>query len=100
MTDSEILAELGSRMRQRRLDKNMSLDTMATKSGLNKKTLAKLEAGEDIRISSFIKQFRALGMLGGLDVAVPDTLPTMNAFKAPLQLRQRASRPRTRKEST
>lgn len=94
-TNSEILAILGSRMRQRRLDRNMSLDVMAEKSGLNKKTLAKMEMGEDVRMSSFVKQLRVLGMLGSLDAAVPDALPSSAAFKKPMQLRERASRPRS-----
>ena len=93
MTDSENLAELGSRLRARRLERNLTTQMLADRTGLNRKTIMDLEAGRDVRLSTLIKVFRALQILGNLNLALPDTLPGHQALSVRGQPRRRAYRP-------
>ena len=91
MTNGEILEVLGQRLRQRRLERNLSVDELATHAGLNRKTILALEVGEDIRFSSVIKILRSMNLLGLLESAVPDHLPGGEAVSSSGQIRLRAS---------
>lgn len=91
LTGAEILGTIGQRLRQRRLERNLSVDELAAHAGLNRKTILALEAGEDIRLSSLVKILRSMNMLGLLESAIPDTLPGGAALSASGQRRQRAS---------
>ncbi|MDK9702526.1 MAG: helix-turn-helix transcriptional regulator [Sulfuritalea sp.] len=91
LTNDEVIAEVGARLRARRLERNLTVEELAARAGLNRKTVLDLEAGADVRLATVIKVFRALNMLGALDAAIPDTLPGSEAFSNRGQLRQRAS---------
>ncbi len=93
LTGSEILGTIGQRLRQRRLERNLSVEQLAAHAGLNRKTILALEAGEDIRLSSLLKILRSMNLLGLLESAIPDTLPGGAALSANGQRRQRASAP-------
>lgn len=90
LTNDEIMQEFGSRIRAKRLERNMTLEDAARETGLNRKTWADLESGRDIRLSTVVKALRALNMLGVLEAALPDTLPGAEAFSTKGTLRQRA----------
>lgn len=75
LTNKEILAVVGLRLRQRRLERNQLVDDLATHAGVNRKTILALESGEDVRLSSLIKILRSMNMLGLLESAIPDSLP-------------------------
>lgn len=98
LTNEEIFAVLGNRLRARRLDRNLTIEAVATQTGLNRKTIIDVENGRDVRMSTVIKLLRMMNMLGALDAAIPDTLPGGEAFSSRGQLRQRASGTRTRKQ--
>lgn len=91
LTNNEIIAIVGLRMRQRRLERNMTVDDLALHAGVNRKTILALESGEDIRLSSVIKILRSMNMLGLLESAIPDTLPGGAALSAAGRVRMRAS---------
>lgn len=91
LTGSEILGTIGQRLRQRRLERNLSVEQLAAHAGLNRKTILALEAGDDIRFSSLLKILRSMNMLGLLESAIPDTLPGGAALSTSGQRRQRAS---------
>jgi len=91
LTNSEILEVLGQRLRLRRLERNLSVDELATHAGLNRKTVLAVEAGEDTRFSSMIKILRSMNLLGLLESAVPDHLPGGEAVSSTGQFRLRAS---------
>lgn len=91
LTGLEILDVIGQRIRQRRLERNLTVDALAAHAGLNRKTILALEAGEDIRLSSAIKILRSMNMLGLLESAIPDTLPGGSALSATGQRRMRAT---------
>ena len=92
LTKDEILQQVGERLRNRRLERNLPVDQLAKKAGLNRKTILDMEAGKDIRLSSLIKLLRGMNMLGVLEAAFPDTLPGSEAFSARGQLRRNAYR--------
>ena len=90
LTGDEIVALIGQRLRQRRLERNMTVDDLALHTGLNRKTILGLETGGDIRLSSLLRILRSLNMLGLLESAIPDHLPAGAAIAAGGQLRRRA----------
>ena len=92
LTDSENMVEFGSRLRSRRLDRNVTTAMLAEKTGLNRKTIMDLEAGRDVRLSTVIKVFRAMHLLGVLNTTLPDTLPGNEALSTRGQPRIRAYR--------
>jgi len=93
-TNDEILLELGVRLRSRRLSRNIPVDQLAERSGLNRKTILELESGGDVRLSSLIKLLRGLNMINALETSFPDVLPGGEALLPRGQLRQKASRER------
>jgi transcriptional regulator with XRE-family HTH domain len=92
LTDSENMSELGARLRARRLERNLTTEALAEATGLNRKTIMELEAGRDVRLSTVIKVFRVMHLLGILNTALPDTLPGGEALSARGQPRVRAYR--------
>jgi transcriptional regulator with XRE-family HTH domain len=92
LTDSENMVEFGSRLRLRRLERNVTTAMLAEKTGLNRKTIMDLEAGRDVRLSTVIKVFRAMHLLGVLNTTLPDTLPGNEALSTRGQPRIRAYR--------
>ena len=97
LTNEEIRAELGYRLRMRRLERNLAIDAIAGETGLNRKTIIDAENGRDVRLSTVIKLLRIMNMLGALETAIPDTLPGGEAVSRRGQMRQRASGRRRQK---
>lgn len=100
LTNSENMAEWGSRLRARRLERNLTAEALAEKTGLNRKTIMDLEAGRDVRWSTVIKVLRAMHLLGTLNTALPDTLPGNEALSTRGQPRLRAYRTDIQKNRT
>jgi transcriptional regulator with XRE-family HTH domain len=90
LTDSENMAELGARLRVRRLERNLTIETLAKSTGLNRKTIMELETGQDVRLSTLIKIFRALYLLNNLNSIIPDSLPSSQYLTVRGQPRTRA----------
>lgn len=80
LTDSKNMSEFGSRLRSRRLERILTTEDLAEATELNRKTIMELEAGRDVRLSTVIKVFRAMHLLGILNTALPDTPPGSEAL--------------------
>lgn len=93
MTDAAVLAALGERLARRRLDQNRTQAALATEAGVSRSTVARLEAGESSQMTNLVRVLRALGLLGRLDAAVPEPVPSPLA-----QLR--SAEPRRRRASS
>jgi len=91
MTNDEIMRMLGERMRSRRLARNIPVDQLANRAGLNRKTIMDLEAGKDVRLSSLVKLLRGLNSLASLEAAFPDILPGGESISSRGQPRVKAS---------
>lgn len=94
--DSEILRELGARLRAYRLQQNIPVADLARRAGLSKTTLTKVEAGADFRLGTLLALLRALGRLDALDSVLPAPLvsPLNLMREGTTPMRQRASRRR------
>ncbi|NHZ98723.1 helix-turn-helix transcriptional regulator [Massilia sp. CCM 8734] len=65
-TEKEIREELTARLRQRRLIKGITLETLAERAGMGKATLQRLETRGDCTFENFIRAVLALGMASEL----------------------------------
>ena len=90
--DESILQTVGERISQQRLQRNLSQAELASDSGVSKRTIERIEAGQSIQLSNFIRILRALDLLDGLDVLVPERMPSpIEQLKLRGRQRQRAS---------
>jgi transcriptional regulator with XRE-family HTH domain len=90
-TDSVVLTELGSRLARTRLERNTSQEQLAIEAGVSKSTVERLESGRDVKLASFIRILRALGLLERLDNLLPEPLPSpIERLKLHGRRRQRA----------
>lgn len=67
-TDLEVLSEFGNRMRLARIEKNMTQQMLAERSGLNRSTIRDLENGRSVNMLSLLQLFRSLEILERLDL--------------------------------
>ena len=75
MTEDAVLKELGKRLTRRRLDLGITQAETAMRAGLSKRTLERIEAGEDTRVSSLLRLLRVLELTDGLNGLAPDSGP-------------------------
>lgn len=75
-SDKTILVELGRRLAQTRLDRNLSQEALAIEAGVSKATVERAEAGQPVKSTSLIRLLRALGRLEALDSLLPEPLPS------------------------
>ena len=93
LTDKTILAELGGRIAQRRLELQFTQAVLAERAGVSKRTVERIEAGATAQMSTMIRIFRALELLDALDGLVPEAVARpMDLLKLKGKERQRASR--------
>lgn len=72
LTDDAVINELGQKLRQIRLRKNITQTALAKESGVAKRTIERFENGSSLQLTSFVRLLRALGMLDDLMVMIPD----------------------------
>jgi transcriptional regulator with XRE-family HTH domain len=90
-SDETVLSELGGRLAQTRLERNISQSRLASEAGVAKTTVERLERGGGIQLESFIRILRALGLLERLDVVLSEPLPSpIERLKLQGRQRQRA----------
>ncbi len=92
LADQSILQTMGERISQQRLQRNLSQAELASNSGVSKRTLERIEAGESAQLSNFIRILRALDLLDGLELLVPERMPSpIEQLRLHGRQRQRAS---------
>ena len=98
-TDEAILSELGGRLAQVRLDRNLTQAQLAEQAGISKRTLERLESGSvATQLSGFIRVCRVLEVVERFDVLVPEPVPSPVAqLKLRGRKRKRASARRAAK---
>lgn len=74
--DAAVLAEIGSRLERVRLDRNLTQEHVAAEAGVARQTVAHIESGGTVKLPAFIRVLRALGMLGALERAIPEPVPS------------------------
>ena len=71
-TDQAVLSEIGERTTRSRLDRNLTQAQLATDAGVSKRTVERMEKGESVQMTSFIRILRALDLADNLDSLVPE----------------------------
>ena len=90
LTDEALLAELGERLAQIRLNRNVTQADLAEEAGVSKRTVERVEAGASTQLSNLVRVIRALGLLENFELLVPAPTPS------PLQQLKLQSRERVR----
>jgi transcriptional regulator with XRE-family HTH domain len=97
---AELQVELGRRLRQLRLSRNVDQRTTAEKAGITRAALQNLEAGNGSSVQTLLRTLKALNYLDGIDILAPEPtispLALLKTKKAP----QRASRRRTKESNS
>jgi putative transcriptional regulator len=94
LSDNAVLKELGKRLAQTRLERNLSQERLAIEAGVSKATIERLEAGEPVKSTSLIRVLRSLGRLEALDQLLPEPLPSpIERIRLQGRRRQRARSP-------
>jgi transcriptional regulator with XRE-family HTH domain len=92
LTDEAVLSELGSRLEGTRLERDLTQRELAEEAGVERKAVQRIEAGESVKLTSFIRVLRALGLLDPLDLLVPEPAPSpIELLKLHGKRRRRAS---------
>jgi transcriptional regulator with XRE-family HTH domain len=91
-TDAAVLAELGRRLERHRLERNWTQAEVAAEAGIGQATVQRAERGQSVQMTSMIKLLRTLELLGGLDLAIPESidLPIAQLDRQQRRMRQRA----------
>lgn len=90
-TDKEAVAELGVRLRALRLNQNLTVDSVATKAGLNRNTILNAESGKNPRLGTLVRLLRVYGRIEALNAFIaPVSVSPLHVVKA-ARVRQRAS---------
>ena len=71
-SNAHVRSVLGSRLSAFRRSRRLSQQELADRAGLSRPTLSKLERGHDVNLDSLLATLRALDLLDGLDLLVPE----------------------------
>lgn len=95
LTDAAILEQLGTRLKRTRLQRNLTQRRLAEEAGVSLATIRNLEDGKPSQLVTLIRAMRVLGLLGGLERAVPEPPPSpIEELRLRGRERRRASSPR------
>jgi transcriptional regulator with XRE-family HTH domain len=72
LSNPQIEQELGKRLKNRRLEMNLSQEQVAKRSGLSRRTITAMENGGGSTLTSLIALLRALQALDTLENFLPD----------------------------
>ena len=72
-SNSEILQEIGERIKKLRISKKLTQQQVADKAGVSLFTMAKIEKGFSVSLSMMVAVLRVLRLLDNLELLFPDT---------------------------
>lgn len=72
MTDKAIMKEMGQRLRSYRKKRKLSQKQLAERTGLSIFTIAQIEQGKAVSLSSLLPVLRELRLLNNLDALIPN----------------------------
>jgi transcriptional regulator with XRE-family HTH domain len=96
MSDVAVAQELGSRLAELRLRRNLTQATLAEAAGVSKRTVERLEKGETgTQLTAFLRICRVLDLLDRFEELVPKPLASpIEQLKRQGKVRKRASGPK------
>jgi len=87
--EKSIIVELGSRIQQYRISSQITQAELAEQCGISLKTIARIENGEDLKLSNLIKIMNVFGITENLDILVPEPRPNYKAIFEEKSIRKR-----------
>ena len=72
MTDKAAMEEMGQRLRSYRKKRKLSQKQLAERTGLSIFTIAQIEQGKAVSLSSLLPVLRELRLLNNLDALIPN----------------------------
>lgn len=98
ISDDALLAQLGKRLLQYRLNKNMTQAALAEEAGVSERTINRVEHGHSTQLSNFFRLLRSLGLLENMDAFIPEpAISPMQQMKLQGKNRKRASSSESKK---
>jgi putative transcriptional regulator len=92
MSDKAIIRDIGKRLKQIRLNKNITQQELSKKSGVHRTTISKIETGQQISLLTLIQVLRGLGELQRLENIIPEEIVSpMQLARLQGKKRKRAS---------
>ncbi len=93
LTDEAVLTELGERIARERINLQLTQAEAAAQAGVSKRTLERIESGNSVQMSSYIRLLRVLKLLPRLEQLLPESQPgPMALLRQKGKARQRASK--------
>lgn len=90
-TDLELLSTFGTRIRLARIERNLTQQMLADRSGLNRSTIRDLENGRSVNLLSLLQLLRSLELLDRLDLLLPSS--TQSPVLAKMQQERKRVKP-------
>ena len=99
-TDSAdfILRELGCRVKDIRIRRNMTQYEMARNAGVSFSTIVRIEKGESVNMDNFIRAIRVFDLLENFDLLIPEQKRTPEEIYKGIRKRKRAHKPYAEKQ--
>jgi transcriptional regulator with XRE-family HTH domain len=72
LSDQALLEEIGRRVGQYRLNRNLTQAQLAAEAGISGPTLQRLEYGQPSQLTTLLRVLRALGLLENLEGLIPE----------------------------
>ncbi|MDT4763207.1 helix-turn-helix transcriptional regulator [Sphaerochaeta sp. PS] len=95
LTDEAVLQELGSRLARLRIESELTQEELATRSGVSKPTIVRLEKGIPVQTTTLIRVLRTLNLLSSLDgVIIAESIRPMETLLLQGKTRQRVRKPK------
>lgn len=94
LTSHAGITMLGTRLRNYRIDREMTQQELALRSGVSLRSLQNFENGKDIQLGNYIKLMVALGLADNLNMMIPDVTTRPSAYLQP-HPRQRVRKSKT-----
>jgi len=99
--NESILIELGNRLASERLRQGSTQAALASRSGVSKRTIERIESGHSAQFGSVISLLRALSLLDRLEQLTPlDQLPPTGLFLDDIPLQRGMTGKRRRAKSS
>ncbi|MCK8519994.1 helix-turn-helix transcriptional regulator [Aquimarina sp. D1M17] len=93
LSDEQIILELTQRVKQRRLNLNITQEELSKRAGVHVQTIKNFESGKTTTLLTFVQIIRAFGDIGALDSLFPDPgISPVELLKLKGKERERASR--------
>jgi len=73
LSDSDILIEIGKRIKSARIRRSYTQAQLAELSGVSKGTVANIESGESVQFGTILKILRELDCLNALELLLPSS---------------------------